>query len=261
MGARLALVNSLAAEVAFLLAFALVPFLGVTIGMVGRWLPVDLSASFEEVLQRVLPGEAHIDSREVFEWARSSASRGWLTVGFGLALLTSFRFTSTCVRALGTIIGSGERRARAGWRPLLGSLVLLVVWGLALVMTALFLFVGPFLERGLLGLPEYSEQFLSGFAALRAGLVLVTLLLVVRATYGVVTHASVRQWRTWSVALAVAVSWVLVGQLLSLVTPFFWRGTQLYGTLGSVLLFLTWAYLCAWILLAGGLFLAPGGKA
>jgi uncharacterized BrkB/YihY/UPF0761 family membrane protein len=54
---------------------------------------------------------------------------------------------------------------------------------------------------------------------------------------------------------------VLVGQLLSLLIPFFWRGTQLYGTLGSVLLFLTWAYLCAWILLAGGLFLTPDGKA
>ena len=40
-----------------------------------------------------------------------------------------------------------------------------------------------------------------------------------------------------------------------------WKSTELYGTLGSVVLFLLWAYVMAWILLVGGLLLVRPDRA
>jgi uncharacterized BrkB/YihY/UPF0761 family membrane protein len=39
-----------------------------------------------------------------------------------------------------------------------------------------------------------------------------------------------------------------------------WKATQLYGTLGSLVLFLIWAYVMAWVLLLGGLLLVSPGR-
>jgi uncharacterized BrkB/YihY/UPF0761 family membrane protein len=38
-----------------------------------------------------------------------------------------------------------------------------------------------------------------------------------------------------------------------------WKAALLYGTLGSVVLLLIWAYVISWILLLGGLLLARPG--
>src|SRR3954449_4958088 len=98
--ARLVLADRGAAEMAFFLALSLVPFVGISIALVSRWIPLDLSASIEQVLRGVLPTESHAAVSEMMRWARSSASQGWLTAGFLFALWTSFRFMSLCVRTL-----------------------------------------------------------------------------------------------------------------------------------------------------------------
>src|SRR5690349_5824740 len=89
--AMLVQLDSAAAEVAFFLALSLVPFAGIAIALAGRWFPAGLGASVGKVLQNVLPAESPV-AGEVMRWARSSASKGWLTVGFLLALWSSFRF-------------------------------------------------------------------------------------------------------------------------------------------------------------------------
>ena len=140
--ARLVLLDSAAAEVAFFLALSLVPFVGIAIALVSRWFPVGLSASIGKVLRDVLPAESPV-AGEVLRWARSSASKGWLTVGFLLALWSSFRFMSLCIRALGTMISGDVRPSAWTWRSAARSLLLLAVWIVALVATALFLLVAP----------------------------------------------------------------------------------------------------------------------
>ena len=113
---RLGLADRAAAEMACYLALSLVYLAGVTIALVSRWLPLDLSAPIEEVLRGVLPVKSHVGAGEVLRWARSSASHGWLTVGFAVALWTSFRFMSVCMRSLGTMVSAGVQPPVQAWR-------------------------------------------------------------------------------------------------------------------------------------------------
>ena len=244
-----------------ILALSLVPLVGVTIALVSRWLPLDLSASIEEVLRAVLPAASHVGPGEVLRWARSSASQGWLTVGFVVALWTSFRFMSLCIRSLGTMVSTDVRPPVKAWRSAARSLLLLVVWIVALVATALFLLVAPAIERGLLRLPKLSELLALGLLG-AAGAPhrrrpfrrdLPDLPRGRRHAGGLVSG--------WHVAaLLASLGWIGASRGFSLAVPVLWKATQLYGTLGSVVLFLIWAYVMAWVLLLGGFLLVRPGR-
>jgi membrane protein len=260
LAAKLALADSAAVEMAFYLALSLVPLVGVAIALVSRWLPLDLSAPIEEVLRAVLPAASNVAPGEVLAWARSSASQGWLTIGFVMALWTSFRFMSVCMRSLSTMVSAGARPPMKAWRSAARSLLLLVVWILALVVTALFLLVAPAIERGLLHLPELSEFSLSVFAALRVVLIVAVLFGAIYLTYRVVVGARVGWFRVTLAALLASLGWIGASRAFSLVVPVLWKATQLYGTLGSVVLFMLWAYVMAWILLLGGLLFLRAGR-
>jgi membrane protein len=252
--AKLELADRAAAEMAFYLALSLLPLVGVAIALVSRWLPVDLSVSIEEVLRNVLPVESHTGGGEVLRWARSSASQGWLTIGFVVALWTSFRFMSLCIRLLGTIVAAVQPPVEA-WRLALRSLLLLVVWIIALVVTALFLLVAPAIERGLLQLPELLDPSLSAFAVLRAFLIVGILFGAIFLTYRVVVGTRTGWLRLALAALLASLGWIGASRAFTLAVPILWKTTQLYGTLSSVVLFLVWTYVIAWILLLGGFLL------
>ncbi len=256
--ARLGPLDSAAAEVAFFLALSLVPFVGIAIALVSRLLPLDLSASIGKVLRGVLPAESHV-SADVLNWARSSSSKGWLTVGFVLALWSSFRFMSLCIGALSAIISGDARPSSWTWRSTARSLLLLLVWMVALVATALFLLVAPAIERGLIGVPAMSSLTPSSFAALRLFIITGILFTTIFLTYRVVAGARVG-FRVALAALLASLGWIGASVGFSVAVPILWGAARLYGTLGSVVLFLIWAYLTAWILLLGGLLLArPDG--
>jgi len=259
--AKLALADSGAAQMAFFLALSLVPFVAISIALVSRWIPVDLSASIEEVLRGVMPTESHAEVGEMVRWARSSASQGWLTAGFLFALWTSFRFMSRCVCALGETIAGDVAPPAQGWRGVARSLLLLVVWSVALVATACFLLVAPAIEGGLLRLPVLSDLSLSAFVALRAFLSAGVLFGAIFLTYRVVSGRQVGALRLALAAVLAALGWIGASLGFSRAVAVLWGATQLYGTLGSMVLFLIWAYLNSWILLLGGFLLVRPGAA
>jgi uncharacterized BrkB/YihY/UPF0761 family membrane protein len=71
--ARLGLLDTAAAEVAFFLALSLVPFVGIVIALV-RLFPAGLSVSIGKVLHDVLPAESPV-AGEVLRWAGCSGAR------------------------------------------------------------------------------------------------------------------------------------------------------------------------------------------
>ena len=253
--ARLARLNSAAAELAYYLALSLVPFVGIAIVLVSLWLPGGLGSSIGKVLRDVLPGSPV--AGEVLRWARSSASRGWLTAGFLLALWSSFRFTSRCVDALGSMISGGGRSSAWTGRSIVRSMLLLAVWMVALLAMALFLLVAPSIERELLGPSALSDVSSAVFTVLQVLLAPGILLSAIWLTYRVVGGLRAGALRMTLVALLVTLGWIGASVAFSLAVPVLWSAARLYGTLGSVVLFLIWAHLIAWILLLGGVLLAP----
>jgi membrane protein len=74
-------------------------------------------------------------------------------------------------------------------------------------------------------------------------------------TYRLAPIPRVRRGRTAIAALATPLGWLAVSEGFSEVAPRLWSGAHLYGSLGSVVLFLLWAYFNAWTILLGSLVL------
>ena len=51
------------------------------------------------------------------------------------------------------------------------------------------------------------------------------------------------------VALLASLGWIGASLGFSLAVPILWGAARLYGTLGSLVLFLMWAYLIAWMVM------------
>jgi membrane protein len=178
-----------------------------------------------------------------------------MTVGFVVAFWTSFRFMSLCIRSIDTIVSTNTRHPLNTSCSGARSLLLLVVWIAALVVTALFLLLAPAIESGLFRLHKLSSFSLSAFSALRAFLIVGVLFGAIYLTYRVVVGKRVGRLRTAMAALVASLGWIGACWGFALAVPVLWNAAQLYGTLGSVVLFLFWAYVIAWVLLLGGFLL------
>lgn len=257
---RLPLLGGLAAELAFFLALTVVPFLGLAIAVVGRALPVDLSPSLREVLEGILPAEAAIDPDQVLAWARNAASGGWFGLSLVVAAATCFRFLLACVRAVDAVV-AGERVRHRPFRSLLSAIGLFGVWMGALVATTALLFVAPAIDAALVTLPQFAELSVAAFAALRVVLVAGVLFASILATYHFSPGVAVPSSRAVQAAALATLGWLGLGQAFSRLVPAFFLGVQPFGSLGSVVLFLLWAYLAAWVLLAAAILLVrPGAR-
>ena len=255
---RLSLLSAFAAELAFFFALSIVPFLGITLALAGRWLPAEVLQSAERVVVGVLPGEAGVDAAEVADWARG-AGGGWLSAGFLIAVWTSFRFMSTGMRALSLLIAPDPLTAPAPWHASLRALPLLAVWMAALIATAGLVVAAPQVDELLLGLPRHAELSVSAWAALRTVLAGLILFVALALTYQAVPGLSGSGGRVALAALVASAGWFALGTGFSMAVPLLWQGTALSGTLASIVLFLLWAWGCGWIFLLGGLLLAGAG--
>lgn len=260
IAARLATTDSAAAELAFFLTLSLVPMVAVAIALVSQALPVDLSAPIEAVLQDMLPLELHVGAGDVVGWARSSGSQGWLTAGFVMAVWTSFRFVSLCLRLLGSLVDAAGHPPLEVRHPAARALLVLLLWLVTLAAAALLLLVAPFINAGLLELPLGSALWRATVLTLPAVLTAGCLFAAIYCTYRAVIGKRVGQSRVVLAALLASCGWLAVSRGFSLAVPLLWKATLVYGTLGSVVLFLMWAYLTAWILLLGGLLVASSKR-
>jgi membrane protein len=168
---------------------------------------------------------------------------------------------SLCLHAIGSMMSGDVRASAWTWRSAAGSLLLLAVWMVALVAMALFLLVAPSIQHGLLGHSALSDLSSSVFSILRVLLVPGILFGAIWLTYRVAAGTRARSFWVALVALLASLGWIGVSLGFSLAVPLLWGAARLYGTLGSVVLFLIWTYLIAWILLLGGLLLTRPGWA
>jgi uncharacterized BrkB/YihY/UPF0761 family membrane protein len=252
---RFSLLSAFAAELAFFFALAVVPFLGITLALAGRWLPSEVLQSAELIVVGVIPGEAGVDATEVANWARG-AGGGWLSAGFLIAMWTSFSFMSTGMRALSLLIAADPLAAPPRWHVSLRAVVLMLVWMAALIATAVLVVAAPQIDELLLGLPRHAELSVSAWAAVRAALLGLILFVALALTYQAVPGLSAGGGRVALAALVASAGWFALGTGFSMAVPVLWQGTALSGTLASIVLFLLWAWGNGWIFLLGGLLLA-----
>jgi membrane protein len=245
-------IPSLAAETAYYFFFSLFPlllFLTPLLSLVGNG--PELMESMISRLATTLPADAlSVLRRTLTEIVTSSGGAGVMTLGALLAGWTGSNIFGSLMDALNVAYDVTE--TRPFWKRLALRLGCLVIAGLiVLLATAVFLdgerlahWVGESLTLGPVGVAAVTALELVLAFSLLVGLGVMIFRLLPNV------H---QEWRHLLVAaLATTVLWIVATLLFRLYVQHFGSFNKTYGTIGGVIVLLSWMYYTMFVVLVGG---------
>ncbi|MCK9485613.1 MAG: YihY/virulence factor BrkB family protein [Dehalococcoidia bacterium] len=246
-------VPGVAAELAFRFMFALFPFLiflAALSSYVAGWLGIENPT--QEILAEVgaaLPEDAAsiLESQllTIFDTQRP----GLLTVTAVLALWSASSGTKTVMKALNRAYDVEEERPFL--RKQAVGLLLTLVGGVAFLVGAVVLVVGQAAGHDIASAVGLGETFSQVATWLRIPVVLLLILVATAFVYWSAPAADLTwRWFSWGAAIFV-VSWLVatIGFAFYVANFANYQGT--YGSLGGIIILMTWLYITALVLILG----------
>lgn len=253
-----------ASALAYCVVLSLVPFLAVTFA-VGMEISSQLALQenyteqYAEVLGDIIPIK---NTERIFTTVQNATKGGLVTVGFIVAMYTSFNLMEQIVRTLHFIFDD-ERRAQGwSWKGVVKTIALLVLWMCLLLLIS----ITAAEAAGLRDLLKHSH-----FSGLGDKLVNgLQLLVVVSALFGTfyLTYYLVptrRHKNRYLVegSLLASTGWIACSLIFASLVPKLLKASAAYIALGSVVATLLWAQACAWSIILGACWIvrfSPRGK-
>jgi YihY family inner membrane protein len=261
-----------AAALAYCFVLSLIPFLVVTFTLASQFAPsnLNLSVAYSDLLNSILPSTSTVAeqnshdkaanlSTQIINTLQATSHRGLATVGFILAVYTSYNLMNQIVRTLLFIFDDPRRPQEWTWVVGLKTAALGLIWMFLLLLISFVSLVTPIFQSVLRQLHLDSELWTAPILVGRDvtlvlslfGAFFLTYLLVPSRRYG---FGSVRNG-----SIVAAIGWVGCSLVFAYVLPNVWGSNAVYEALGSVVVILIWAQACAWSVIAGACWIVRFG--
>ena len=239
-----------AAQLAYYFLFALFPFFLFLTTLLG-YLPIpNLLERMMEVLAQVLPGDALRMVQENLRQLVTGERGGLLSFGILAALWTSSSALTAIIDSLNRAYDVEE--GRPFWKVRLIAILLTVGLSAFIVIALVLLTFGPELGRWVADLVGLGQAFALTWTILRWP-VIVGLLIVAMAILHYFGPDVEQEWKWITPGSAVAViGWILTSLGFAFYVNNFGSYNATYGTIGAVIVLLTWMYLSGLFILIGG---------
>lgn len=239
-----------AAQLAYYLIFAVFPFLLFLATLLG-YLPIpNLMDNIMEYLARLLPGETATLLRDNVRQLVTDQKGGLLSFGILVTLWSASSAMAALMDALNRAYGVEE--GRPFWK--VRGLALLMTVGLSLFIigSMVLLIFGPQLGGWIAALVGLGRAFEVAWNLLRWPVIVVLLIIAMAAIYYFAPDVQQRwKWITPGAAFAVVIT-IVLSLGFSFYVNNFGSYNKTYGSIGAVIVFLTWLYLTGLVLLVGG---------
>jgi len=241
-----------AAALAYCVVLSMVPFLALTFA-VGMEISTKLDLNknyaehYAEVMKDIIPME---NTERIFAAVQHSTQGGLVTIGFILAIYTSFNLMNQIIRTLIFIFDDPRRPQEWNWMVVVKTVALLMIW-----MCLLLLISISAVEAGVLR--HLLDQFLlsslsKALAAASQVLVIVVALFgTFYLTYYLVPAHRHKNRYVVEGSLLASCGWIVCSLIFASVMPKLLKASAAYIALGSVVAILLWAQACAWSVIIG----------
>jgi membrane protein len=245
-----------AAALAYCVVLSLVPFLAVTF-VVGLEITSQLALKndeyakgYTEVLRDVLPMENTADTTHILETVQTTFKGGLVTVGFILALYTSYNLMDQIIRTLLFIFDDPRRPSEWTWRVLMKGFALLFLWMSLLLLISIIAVFSTSL-RHLLDQFIFASLSRVMVASLQIFIIVTALFGTFYVTYLVVPTRAYKKRYVVEGSLLASCGWIACSLIFASILPPLLKSSAAYLALGSVIAILLWAQACAWSIIAG----------
>jgi membrane protein len=238
-----------AAQLAYYFFFALFPFLLFLTTLVG-YIPVpNLTDRIMELLVQILPGNAsHLVEDNVHELVTVQRG-GLLSFGIVAALWTSSSAVAAIINGLNRAYGVEE--GRPFWKVRGIAILFTIGFSLFLVVSMVLLTFGPWIGGWIAALVGSGSAFRIAWNLLRWTAILVLLMLAVVILYDFGPSVD-QEWRWITPGSAFAVlAWIAASLGFAYYVNKFTSYNAAYGSIGAVIVLLTWMYLTGFFILVG----------
>jgi membrane protein len=245
-------VLGLAAQAAYSFFFSLFPillFLTPLFGVIG-----DKQEFVSRILTRLsmtLPPEAYALLRGVVkDVVFSQNAPGLISVGIILAAFSGSGVVDTVRGALNTAYDVKD--PRAWWKQRIFSMLFFVVAALVIGISTVVMVAGPEIVGMVTRILRLGEKTAGIWAVVQYPVVLVLLVGFVAAVFYFLPHVKQRPIHVFVSAIVTVTLWVAITLLFRLYVANFGSYNKTYGTIGGVIILLTWMYWTMIAVLAGG---------
>jgi membrane protein len=239
-----------AAALAYYFLFALFPFFLFLAALLG-YLPIpNLMDQIMDLLAQVMPGEALTLVQDNLGNLLSERRGGLLSFGIIAALWTSSSALTGISDALNHAYGVEE--GRPFWKVRGMAILLTIGLSVFLIASIVLLMFGPQLGGWLADFVGLGRAFEIAWNILRWPVILFLVIVAVAAIYYFAPDVDQRwKWITPGSVFAV-ILWMLVSLGFSYYVNNFGSYDKTYGSIGAIIVLLTWMYVSGLVILVGG---------
>ena len=239
-----------AAQLAYYFLFALFPFFLVLITLLG-YLPLpNLMDRLMEMLAQLLPGDALRLVQDNVRDLITNQRGGLLSFGILAALWTSSSAITAIMDGLNRAYDVEE--GRPFWKVRLFAILLTVGLSLFIIVSLVLLTFGPQIGEWIADRIGLGGIFQTTWNVLRWPVIVGLLILAMALVYYVAPDVE-QQWRWITPGSVVAVmGWLLASLGFSYYVNNFGSYNATYGSIGAVIVLLTWMYVSGFLVLVGG---------
>jgi membrane protein len=245
-------IPSLAAETAYYFFFSLFPlllFLTPILGLVGNG--QELMQAMLGRLSSNMPADTLSLLRRVLgEIITSSGNAGIMSVGVLLAGWSGSNIFGSLMDALN--IAYDVEETRPWWKKQLVRIgVLLVAGGIMIVATTIFL-DGERVARWIGSLLGFGDAAVAAWTVLQLALAVALLVSLGALLFKLLPNVSQRWSHVFVASAITTMLWVVATLIFRLYVQHFGSYNKTYGTIGGVIILLTWMYYSMFVVLIGG---------
>ena len=241
-------INSKAAEMSFYLLLSFFPFLMFTISSI-VYIPMLHLNKYIAVFQNMMPESAFRLVYSIINSAMDNRSLSFIIMSFFLTVWTSSRAVRAIIRGANKSYNVKETRSYV--KVFIIALLFTVVLLLLIFSSMIFLVYGEKIGYFLFGFIGLDNLFFNVWTVCRYTIGVSTVIIILTSLYKYTPNKKISLKEATPGAITATIGWIVVSFSYSYYSNYYANYEMIYGSIGGIIVLMTWLYLSSWAILIG----------
>ncbi|MEG1310811.1 MAG: YihY/virulence factor BrkB family protein [Bacilli bacterium] len=241
-------INSKAAEISFYLLLSLFPFLMFTISSI-VYIPILHLNKYVVLFKNIMPESVFIIILSIINSAIDNKSISFIVMSFFLTIWTSSRAVRAIIKGANKSYKVKETRSYI--KVLIIGLLFTVGLLLLIFSSMIFLVYGERIGYFIFDLIGLDNIFIKIWDLCRYSICIVTITFILMNLYKYTPNKKIHIKEAIPGAIVATLGWILVSFLYSYYSNYYANYEMIYGSIGGIIVLITWIYLSSWAILIG----------
>ncbi|SCH72373.1 MULTISPECIES: YihY/virulence factor BrkB family protein [unclassified Romboutsia] len=241
-------INSKAAEIAFYLLLSLFPFLLFTINALA-YIPIMQTNRYIYILEKIIPQGAFDIASSMIQSAIDNRSISLVITSFFLTIWTSSRAVRGLIRSINRAYNVKETRSY--FKVFRIAMIFTIMLLILIFSSMIFLVFGERLGHFLLNYIGVDRVLINIWNMWRYLIGLSTMIIIFLSLYMYTPNKKVKIKDAIPGSIISTISWFFISYAYSYYASHFANYEVIYGSIGGVIILMTWMYLSSWAILIG----------